>query len=165
MLNRTFFRTQLINRPLKFKSSNESFKLTWPIPCSFCVQFVSILYFINVSVIQNFVLFRLCLFAAFLSFAFLDRWRQLSLLPRLKITVFSKNVKVNVKLIYTIGLGVHFFPIWNRLQISWRHFPTQYPGVKSDRTIAAQRYKSTECYEICESEAIRPLSSMTVKFA
>ena len=42
--------------------------------------------------------FRFSLFAAFLSFSFLDQWQQLSLLPRVEITVFSKNIKVNVQL-------------------------------------------------------------------
>ena len=53
--------------------------------------------------------FQFSLFTAVLSFSFLDRWRQLSRLPRLEIIVFSQNVKVNVKLIHTSGLGVSFF--------------------------------------------------------
>ena len=60
--------------------------------------------------------FRFSLFAAFLSFSFLDRWQQLSLLPRLEITVFCKNIKVNVKLNHASGLGVHFF----RYEVGYR---------------------------------------------
>ena len=48
------------------------------------------LFFINVSVFQNFVLFRFSLFSAFLSSSFLDQWWQLSLLPKLKITVICE---------------------------------------------------------------------------
>ena len=70
-----------------------------------------------------------------LFFSFLDRWQQLSLLPRVEITVFSKNIGVNVKLIHTSGLRVlFFFLIWSSLQISWRRLVTKYAGVKSDRT-------------------------------
>ena len=65
---------------------------------------------------QNRMPFLFSLFAAFLSFSFLDRWRQLSLLPRVEITVFSKNIKVNVKLIHTSGLGVSFF----RYEVDYR---------------------------------------------
>ena len=68
------------------------------------------------------------------SLSLLDRWRQLSLLPRLKITIFSQNITVNVKLIHTSGLGVCFFPIWSRRQISWRRLATKDAGVISDRT-------------------------------
>ena len=110
-LNRSFFRTQLMNRPLKFKSSNQSFKTDLAqTMLFFCVEFVSVLfYFINVSVIQYFVPFRFSLLVAFLSFSFLDQRGQLSLLPRLEITVFSKNITVNVKLIHNSGLGLCFF--------------------------------------------------------
>ena len=78
--------------------------------------------------------FHFSLFAAFLSFSFLDRWRQFSLLPRIEITIFSKNIKVNVKLIYTSVRGVSILPIWSRLQIRWRRLTTEDAGVKSDRT-------------------------------
>ena len=43
---------------------------------------------LSTSVIQNFVPFLFSLFAAFLSFSFLDQWRQLSLLPRVEISKF-----------------------------------------------------------------------------
>ena len=67
--------------------------------------------------------FLFSFFAAFLSFSFLDLWRQLSLLPRVEITVFSKNIKVNVKLIHTSVLGVRFF--WDEVDyrsadVAWR---------------------------------------------
>ena len=58
-------------------------------------------------------------------------WRHL---PRLKITIFSQNIEVNVKLIHTSGLGVHLIPIWSRLQISWHRLATENAGVLSDRT-------------------------------
>ena len=62
-----------MNHPLKFKSSNQSFKPDMAHTVLFFgVQFVSILfYFINVSVIQNFVPFRFSLFISFLYFYFL----------------------------------------------------------------------------------------------
>ena len=76
--------------------------------------------------------FRFSLFAAFISFCFLEHWRQLSLLRRLEITVFSRNIKFNVKLIYT-----------SRLQISWRHIATEYAGLISDQTTCSAKIQ--EC--------------------
>ena len=129
-LNITFFRT------ISSKSSNQSFKTDM----AHYVKFMSILfYFIYVSVIQNFEPLYFSLFAAFLSLSFLDRRRELSLFPRLEITIFSKNVKVNVKLNHS-GLGVR---LWSRPQISLRHLVTEDAGLINDLTTC--RAKIQEC--------------------
>ena len=100
----------------------------------FCVQFVSILlYFIDVSVIQNFVPFRFSLFSAFLSFFFLTGDDNSAFCQESKSPYFPKILK----LMWNSSIIVaweYVFPIWSRLQISWHRLVTEYTGVICDRT-------------------------------
>ena len=107
---------------------DQSVEVTRSTRCSFCVQIVSILfYLINVSVVQN--------FGPFLCFSlFFFSWPVTTTQPtqELKSLYFPKLLKLMWSSSILVALEKVFL-IWGRLQISWCRFETEYAAVMSDR--------------------------------